>query len=86
MRNLFTKLGTGALLTAAALAVSACGHKSDTANTADTNMTDMNTMDSSAGMSNDASAMDGSSNAMTGGDNMMDNAAGGNASNASNAM
>jgi len=58
MRNLFTKLTTASLVAGAALLVSACGHHENAAATADTNMTDLNTMDSSAGLTNDMSATD----------------------------
>ena len=64
MRKLFTKLMTSSMIVGAALSVAAC-HHSDTANTADTNMTDLNTMDSSAGMTNDMSATDSMGNAGT---------------------
>jgi hypothetical protein len=62
MRNLITKLTAGSALVGAALLVAACGHHDTAANTADTNMTDMNTMDSSAGMTNDMSATDATAN------------------------
>ena len=83
MRNILTKSMTGAMIVGAALSVAACSKTDNSANTADTNMTDMNTMDSSAGMTNDASATDMSGNmatdnAMMGGNDMMT----GNASNA----
>lgn len=85
MRTLVSKIATGVMVAGLGLSIAACSKHDDTNTTADTNMTDMNTMDSSAGMSNDASAMDASGN--MGGDNMaVDNAAGGNATNASNAM
>ncbi len=58
MRNTFTKIATGSMIIGAALLVAACGHSDNAANTADTNMTDMNTMDSSAGLTNDMSAVD----------------------------
>lgn len=58
MRNLFTKLTAASLVVGAALLVSACGHHENAATTADTNMTDLNTMESSAGMTNDMSATD----------------------------
>ena len=50
MRNIFTKSMAGAMIVGAALSVAACSKTDNSANTADTNMTDMNTMDSSAGM------------------------------------
>ena len=65
MRTLFTKLMMTSMIAGAALAVSACHKSDDTANTADTNMTDLNTMDSSAGMTNDMSATDSMGNAGT---------------------
>lgn len=58
MRNLFTKLTMASLVAGGALLVSACGHHENAATTADTNMTDLNTMDSSAGTTNDMSATD----------------------------
>ncbi len=58
MRNLFTKLTTASMVAGAALLVAACGHHGNEANTADTNMTDLNTMDSTTGMTNDMSATD----------------------------
>jgi len=64
MRN-FSKLMTGSMIMGAALLVSACGG-SETANTADTNMTEMNSMEPMDGTMNDVTAVDG---AMTG-DNM----------------
>jgi hypothetical protein len=88
----FTKITATSLIVAGGLLVAACGHK-DNAATADTNMTNMDTMDSSAGMSNDQSAMDAAGNDATagsmGGDaNGMAPAADatGNASNGGNAM
>ena len=65
MRTLFTKLMMTSMIAGAALAVSACHKSDDTANTADTNMTDLNTMDSSAGMTNDMSITDSMGNAGT---------------------
>ncbi len=62
MRTLFSKLMTSSMIAGAALAVAGCHHEDNTANTADTNMTDMNTMDSSAGMTNDMSATDSMGN------------------------
>jgi len=67
MRTLFSKIMMGSMVAGAALAVSACGHNNST-NVAMTNMTDLNTM-SSAGMTNDMSAMDQTGNMM------MDNSA-----------
>ncbi len=58
MHNLFTKLTKVSMVAGAALLVAACGHHNNAANTADTNMTDLNTMDSTTGMTNDMSATD----------------------------
>ncbi len=58
MRHLFSRLRTGTMIAGAALLVAACGHSENASNAADTNMTDMNTLDSSAGLTNDASAVD----------------------------
>jgi len=52
MRHLIAILTTGSALVGAALLVTACGHHGTPANSADTNMTDMTTMDSSAGTTN----------------------------------
>lgn len=82
MRNLFSKTATVAMLAGAALSIAACSKHDDT-NAADTNMTDMNTMDSSAGMTNDMSAMDATgADANMGGDNSMGAMGGDNSSNA----
>ena len=62
MRTLLAKTTTATLVIGGALLVAACGHH-DNAATADTNMTNTDTMDSSAGMSNDMSAMDATGNA-----------------------
>ena len=69
-------------LAAASLLVAACGHSDNTAAT-DTNMTNMDTMDSSAGMTNDASALDATANDATA---PADANAAAPAENASNAM
>ena len=69
--RIFTKLTTSSMIAGAALAVSACHHEDNTANTADTNMTDMNTMDSSAGMTNDMSATDSMGNSGASDNSMM---------------
>jgi hypothetical protein len=61
MRNLITKATAGAMILAAGLLVAACGHSDNNAAT-DTNMTNMDTMDSSTGMSNDMSAVDATGN------------------------
>ena len=67
--RIFTKLTTSSMILGAALAVSACHKSDDAANTADTNMTDLNTMDSSAGMTNDMSATDSMGNSGMAADN-----------------
>ncbi len=86
MRTLFTKLMTSSMIVGAALAVSAC-HHDDTANNTDTNMTDMNTMDSSAGMTNDMSATDSMGNSGMSADNgTMGNADTANSTSGSNQM
>jgi hypothetical protein len=79
MRTL-SKIATSSLLIGGALLVAACGHSDNTAN-ADTNMSNMDTVDSSAGMTNDASALDASGN-----DAMGDMNGAAPADNASNAM
>lgn len=61
MRTLFSKLTASALVVGGALLVAACGHSDNNA-TADTNMSNTDTMDSAAGMSNDMSATDGTAN------------------------
>ena len=59
MRDLFSKLMTGSMIAGAALLVSACGG-SETANTADANLTEMNSMDTmESGSMNDVTAVDG---------------------------
>ena len=60
MRDLFSKLMTGSMIAGAALLVSACGG-GESANTAETNMTEMNSMDTSmeSGSMNDVTAVDG---------------------------
>ncbi|WBO23465.1 hypothetical protein [Sphingomonas abietis] len=67
MRNILKTLTATSLVVGGALLVAACGHSDNTATT-DTNMSNMDTMDSSSGMTNDASAMDATANdAATGG-------------------
>jgi hypothetical protein len=61
MRTVFKTLTTTSLVIGGALLVAACGHSDNTA-AADTNMTNMDTMDSTTGMTNDASAMDATAN------------------------
>jgi hypothetical protein len=60
MRDLFSKLMTGSMIAGAALLVSACGG-GESANTAETNLTEMNSMDTTmdAGSMNDVTAVDG---------------------------
>lgn len=81
MRTL-SKIATSAVVIAGAVLVAACGHSDNTAAT-DTNMTNMDTMDSSAGMTNDASALDATANDATA---PADANAAAPAENASNAM
>ena len=57
MRDLLTKLMTGSMIAGAALLVSACGSKEE-ANTADTNVTEMNAMDANMATDN-MTAVDG---------------------------
>jgi len=52
MRFLIAKLTTSSAIVGAALLVAACGHHDTPANSAETNKTDMNPMDSSASMTN----------------------------------
>jgi len=59
--RILSKIATSTVVIGGALLVAACGHSDNTA-AADTNMTNMDTMDSSAGMTNDASAMDATAN------------------------
>ena len=62
--RILSKIATSTVVIGGALLVAACGHSDNTA-AADTNMTNMDTMDSSAGMTNDASAMDATANDAT---------------------
>lgn len=62
--RILSKIATSTVVIGGALLVAACGHSDNTA-AADTNMTNMDTMDSSAGMTNDASAMDAAANDAT---------------------
>jgi len=59
--RILSKIATSTIVIGGALLVAACGHSDNTA-AADTNMTNMDTMDSSSGMTNDASAMDATGN------------------------
>ncbi len=65
--RIFSKIATSSIVIGGALLVAACGHSDNTA-AADTNMTNMDTMDSSAGMTNDQSAMDATANDATAAD------------------
>ena len=58
MRDLMSKLITGSMIAGAALFVSACGG-GESANTAETNMTEMNSMEPMEGTTNDVTAVDG---------------------------
>ena len=71
MRDYLSKLMVASMVAGAALVVSGCG-KSETTNTTDTNMTEMNSMDTSMeGSMNDVTAVD--STAGTDANMMMDN-------------
>ncbi|WP_019515817.1 hypothetical protein [Sphingomonas sp. Mn802worker] len=61
MRAIITKVLTGSALAAAALAVSACGSKTDTT-TDNTMITDMNATEGMDTMSDNMTAVDGSMN------------------------
>jgi len=80
MRILST-IATSTVVIGGALLVAACGHSDNTA-AADTNMTNMDTMDSSAGMTNDASALDAGANDATAATDLNGAAPAENASNA----
>lgn len=62
--RILSKIATSTVVIGGALLVAACGHSDNTA-AADTNMTNMDTMDSTSGMTNDASAMDATANDAT---------------------
>lgn len=62
MRAIITKVLTGSALAAAALAVSACGSKTETT-TDNTMITDMNATEGMDTMSDNMTAVDGSMNA-----------------------
>ena len=62
--RILSKIATSSIVIGGALLVAACGHSDNTA-AADTNMTNMDTMDSSVGMTNDASALDATANDAT---------------------
>lgn len=64
MRDLMSKLITGSMIAGAALFVSACGG-GESANTAETNMTEMNSMEPMEGTTNDVTAVDGAMGADT---------------------
>ena len=81
MRAIITKVLTGSAIAAAALAVSACGSKTETT-TDNTMITDMNATEGMDTMSDNMTAVDGASNggmmandmgAMGGNDMMMSN-------------
>lgn len=78
--RILSKIATSSIVIGGALLVAACGHSDNTA-AADTNMTNMDTMDSSVGMTNDASALDATANDATATD-LNSAAPAGNASNA----
>ena len=59
--RILSKIATSTVVIGGALLVAACGHSDNTA-AADTNMTNMDTMDSSAGLTNDASTLDATGN------------------------
>jgi len=61
MRAIISKVLTGSLIAGAALAVSACGPKTETT-TENTMVTDMNTTDDTGTMSDNMTAVDGSAN------------------------
>jgi len=69
MRNLFTKTATVAMVAGAALALAACGSKTETTNTTENvSMTDMNVSEGSA---NDTSMADMNSMGEANGTDMM---------------
>jgi len=71
MRALISKVLTGSMIAGAALAVSACGPKTDTA-TDNTTVTDMNATEGMDTMSDNMTAVDGSMNGgMMANDTMM---------------
>ena len=78
--RILSKIATSSIMIGGALLVAACGHSDNTA-AADTNMSNMDTMDSSAGMTNDASTLDATANDATAAD-LNGAAPAGNASNA----
>lgn len=59
MRELFSKMTTGAMIASAALLVSACGESETTNTTDNTAMTEMNAMEPMEGTMNDMTAVDG---------------------------
>ena len=68
----FTKILTGSAIAAAALAVSACGSKTETNTTENTTITDMNATEGMDTMSDNMTAVDGATNdGMMAGDNEM---------------
>jgi len=81
--RILSKIAASSIVIGGALLVAACGHSDNTA-AADTNMTNMDTMDSSAGMTNDASTLDATANDANATADL--NGAAAPAENASNAM
>ena len=61
MRSIFSKVLTGSMIAGAALAVSACGPKTETT-TDNTMVTDMNTTEGMDTMTDNMTAVDGASN------------------------
>jgi len=73
MRSLISKVLTGSLIASAALAVSACGPKTETT-TDNTMVTDMNATDGMDTMTDNMTAVDGAMNdGMMANDTMMSN-------------
>lgn len=60
MRAIISKVLTGSMIAAAALAVSACGPKTETTNT--TTVTDLNTTEGTDTMTDNMTAVDGAMN------------------------
>jgi hypothetical protein len=83
--RILSKIAASSIVIGGALLVAACGHSDNTA-AADTNMTNMDTMDSSAGMTNDASTLDATANDANATADLNGAAAAAPAENASNAM
>lgn len=87
MRALISKVLTGSMIAGAALAVSACGPKTDTT-TENTTVTDMNATEGMDTQTDNMTAVDGSMNGgmMSNDSSMMSNNAGGMMSNDSGMM